>query len=66
MQIDINTAPTDEALEHCHFCLANATEAGDALACAHFRALIWALETEQTTGIFPTEELNARIKTLIN
>lgn len=44
MQIDINTAPTDEALEHCHFCLANATEAGDALACAHFRALIWALE----------------------
>lgn len=38
--------------------------AGDELACAHLKALIWALETEQDTGIFPKAELDSRIATL--
>ena len=66
MSVDVNTAPVDEALEHCRLCLRNATKAGNELACAHFRALIWALETEQSTGIFPKEELDSRINALNN
>ena len=66
MIVDVNTAPVDEALEQCRLCLRNATKAGDELACAHFKALIWAFETEQDTGIFPKAELDARIATLNN
>jgi len=58
--------PVDEALEQCRLCLRNATKAGDELACAHFKTLIWAFETEQSTGIFPKAELDARINTLNN
>jgi hypothetical protein len=65
MSVDVNTAPIHEALRHTRLCLRNATKAGDELACAHLKALLWALETEHSTGIFPKAELDARINTLI-
>lgn len=66
MHFDINTAPTDEALDYLSMCIENATEAGDTIACARFEIMVWAFKLELATGIFPLEEMNTKLAILIN
>ncbi len=61
-----NTAPVDECIAYITNCLHNAQDAGDELAQARFKLMLWAYETEADTGIFPTEELNRKLSTQLN
>lgn len=61
-----NTSPIDECIVYIHNCLRNAQIAGDELAQAKLKVMLWAYETEAETGIFPTEELNRKLATQLN
>lgn len=58
-----NTAPVDECIDYITNCIQNAHEAGDEIAEARLRLMLWAYETEAQTGIFPTDMLNHKLAT---
>jgi hypothetical protein len=64
--VDMNTCAPHVAIRVLIKCIKNAKRAGDALAVKKFEVLMDAYEQELNTGIFPTEQMNARLENLVN